>query len=106
MIQFVVDLSKQDQNDDEEETDYTELSQETIPFIYKSPVTSLAVSNDSVVAVGTSAGAIQLLYGGLTSDKPQGLLKWHIDQVRALQFTPTIIIYCLVVWRRCEFSGN
>ena len=84
---IVVDLSKQDQND-EEETDYTELSQETIPFIYKSPVTSLAVSNDSVVAVGTSAGAIQLLYGGLTSDKPQGLLKWHIDQVRALQFTP------------------
>lgn len=84
---IVVDLSKQDQND-EEETDYAELSQETIPFIYKSPVTSLAVSNDSVVAVGTSAGAIQLLYGGLTSDKPQGLLKWHIDQVRALQFTP------------------
>lgn len=87
---ILVDLSftSRQSDDDEEQIDYTELPQETIPFVYKSPVTSLAVSNDSVIAIGTSAGAIQLLYGGLTTDKPQGLLKWHIDQVRSLQFTP------------------
>jgi NET1-associated nuclear protein 1 (U3 small nucleolar RNA-associated protein 17) len=65
-----------------------EIPCESIKFPFKSAITSVAVSNSSVVALGTSAGTIQVLYGGLTSEKPQKLLKWHIDQVRSLQFTP------------------
>ncbi|KAI5953018.1 NAN1 [Candida theae] len=62
---------------------------EVIPFQYRSPITSIAVSNDSLVALGTNAGVIQVLYGGLvTSDKlQQRVFKWHIDQVDALQFS-------------------
>lgn len=69
--------------------DNGEAPREIIPFTYKSQITSLAVSNDSVIAIGTSSGAIQILYGGIEAqDRPQRLLKWHIDQVKALQFTP------------------
>jgi len=64
-----------------------EVESETLKFPFKSSITSLAVSNDSVIAIGTSAGAIQILYGGLETEKPQRLLKWHIDQVRSLQFS-------------------
>lgn len=63
------------------------LAPETIPFSYRSAITALAVSNDSVVAIGTAAGPIQLLYGGLTSAKPQRILKWHVDQVKSLCFS-------------------
>ena len=56
-----------------------EVESETLKFPFKSSITSLAVSNDSVIAIGTSAGAIQILYGGLETEKPQRLLKWHID---------------------------
>ena len=62
------------------------LEVENIPFTYKSPVTSIAISNDSIVAIGTLGGTIQMLYGGLISEKPQRLLKWHIDQVNSLCF--------------------
>lgn len=88
---ILVDLSvifKQEQSNDNDDELPEQLPQETIPFVYKSPVTSLAVSNDSTIAIGTSAGAIQILYGSSITEKPQSLLKWHIDQVRALQFTP------------------
>lgn len=67
--------------------DLLEIDQEVIAFAYKSPVLSLAISNDSIVAIGTAAGTIQILYGGVINDKPQRLLKWHIDQVRSLSFT-------------------
>ncbi|KAI5962880.1 NAN1 [Candida margitis] len=62
---------------------------EVIPFQYRSPVTSVAVSNDSLIALGTNSGVIQLLYGGLVNnDKAQQrVFKWHIDQVNALQFS-------------------
>ncbi|KAK6203430.1 nucleolar protein NAN1 [Scheffersomyces amazonensis] len=71
------------------EEDLTQfVSVENIAFPFKSPITSLAVSNDSTIALGTSSGAIQIIYGGLATEKPQRLLKWHIDQVKALQFTP------------------
>ncbi|CAH2355733.1 NET1-associated nuclear protein 1 [[Candida] railenensis] len=71
-----------------EEVGAGNVSKEVIPFAYRSPITSLAVSNESVVAIGTMAGAIQILYGGITENKSQRLLKWHIDHVRSLQFTP------------------
>lgn len=62
---------------------------ETLPFAYRSIITALAVSNDNVVAIGTMAGAIQIVYGDIGEvAKPQRLLKWHIDQVRSLLFTP------------------
>lgn len=85
-ISVVLKLRKSDDGEQIELED-VEIPQETIPFPYKSPVTSMAISNTSVIAIGTSAGAIQILYGGLISDKPQGLLKWHIDSVNALEFT-------------------
>ena len=64
-----------------------DIVKETIPFVYRSPVTSIAVSNDSMIAIGTSAGPIQIVYGGLTTPKPQRVLKWHLDQVKGLMFT-------------------
>lgn len=62
---------------------------EVIPFQYRSPVTAIAVSNDSLIALGTNSGVIQVLYGGLVNnDKTQQrVFKWHIDQVNALQFS-------------------
>ncbi|KAK6454904.1 nucleolar protein NAN1 [Scheffersomyces xylosifermentans] len=90
----LVDLSesyKQSKANDSEEssaTSVTEPTVEIIKFPFKSAITSVAVSNDSAIAIGTSAGAIQILFGGLATEKPQRLLKWHIDQVRSLQFTP------------------
>lgn len=85
---LLVDLSAEYKNaDDVEESAESLIDEEIISFPYKSKITAVAVSNDAIVALGTAAGPIQLLYGGLNADKPQGLLKWHIDQVRALQFT-------------------
>ncbi|KAK6464187.1 hypothetical protein DFJ63DRAFT_303030 [Scheffersomyces coipomensis] len=75
-------------NDQDQDSLFEALSVENISFPYKSSITSLAVSNDSTIALGTSSGTIQILYGGLATEKPQRLLKWHIDQVKALQFTP------------------
>ncbi|KAL6450397.1 NAN1 NET1-associated nuclear protein 1 [Candida maltosa Xu316] len=64
-----------------------DISKEVIQFTYRSPVTAIAVSNDSVVAIGTLSGPIQIVYGGLVTQKPQRVLKWHLDQVKSLQFT-------------------
>lgn len=65
------------------------IMKEVIPFQYRSPITSLAVSNDSLIALGTNAGVIQILYGGLVNNdkSQQRVFKWHIDQVNALQFS-------------------
>ncbi|CAK9441156.1 uncharacterized protein LODBEIA_P50250 [Lodderomyces beijingensis] len=64
---------------------------EVIPFQYRSPITCAAVSNDSIVALGTNSGVIQIVYGGSSENNSdsttQRLLKWHFDQVNALYFT-------------------
>lgn len=62
----------------------TELEVERFKFLYKSPVTAIAVSNDGVIALGTAAGPIQLIYFG---GQDQRLLKWHIDLVKSLAFS-------------------
>ncbi|KAK6867974.1 NET1-associated nuclear protein 1 [Candida tropicalis] len=64
-----------------------DISNEIIPFVYKSAITAIAVSNDSIVALGTTSGPIQIVYGGLITPKPQRVLKWHLDQVKSLCFT-------------------
>lgn len=56
-----------------------------IAFPYKHPATVLAVLDQGTVAMGTASGVIQLLYG---PGKPQRLLRWHVDRVRALRFLP------------------
>lgn len=72
-----------------EEQDKDEAISEVVPFAYRSPITSLAVSNDSIIAIGTMSGAIQVIYGDIKESKTtQRLLKWHIDQVKSLQFSP------------------
>lgn len=83
--------SKDNDNEDEKDSaliQQIEATKEIIPFTYKSSITSIAVANDLTIALGSSLGAIQIYYGGLSSSKPQRLLKWHIDQVQSLQFTP------------------
>ncbi|QPG75886.1 hypothetical protein FOA43_003272 [Brettanomyces nanus] len=57
-----------------------------IPFAYKSTICSVAISNGEapMAALGTVSGVIQLLY--LTSHSEQRLLKWHVDQVKAVEF--------------------
>lgn len=64
-----------------------EMATDRIPFAYKSPVTSAAVSTDGVVALGTAAGPIQLVYAD-GHDAAQRLLKWHIDVVKSVAFSP------------------
>ncbi|RLV96302.1 NET1-associated nuclear protein 1 [Spathaspora sp. JA1] len=81
----LVDLTTVYNKNDELEQEL--ISQETIPFPFKSQITAVAVSNDDVIAIGTASGTIQVLSGGLTTSKPQRLLKWHIDQVKSLQFS-------------------
>ncbi|VEU20776.1 DEKNAAC101755 [Brettanomyces naardenensis] len=63
-------------------------------FPYKTPVISVAISNGEVplVALGTVSGVIQLLYLGQDSKKQssntdQRLLKWHVDEVKAVEFS-------------------
>ncbi|KAI5955182.1 NAN1 [Candida jiufengensis] len=65
------------------------ITKELISFQYRSPITSIAVSNDSIIALGTNSGVIQVIYGGLiiNNDKTQRVLKWHIEQINALQFS-------------------
>lgn len=55
---------------------------QTLPFAYKAFITSLAISNDSTVAIGTSSGVIHVILDSVTR-----LLKWHIDQVKSLCFS-------------------
>ncbi|KAH3672830.1 hypothetical protein WICMUC_004052 [Wickerhamomyces mucosus] len=53
-------------------------------FNYKAFITSLAISNNSLLAIGTSSGVIHLIYQESSSTR---LLKWHIDQVSSLSFS-------------------
>lgn len=68
--------------------DLSNNSSETLTFPFKSAISSVAISNTAIIAIGTASGTIQILYSGLIIEKPQRLFKWHIDQVRSLQFTP------------------
>lgn len=54
----------------------------THAFAYKAFISSLAVSNERTVAVGTSSGVIHLM-----TESMSRLLKWHIDQVKSLCFS-------------------
>ncbi|ODV86951.1 hypothetical protein CANARDRAFT_21931 [[Candida] arabinofermentans NRRL YB-2248] len=58
-----------------------------VSFPFRTAVTSLAVANDDngIIALGTISGIIQVIYVA-DKDKPQRLLKWHLDQVKALTF--------------------
>ncbi|CAI5759377.1 unnamed protein product [Candida verbasci] len=73
----LIDISKEE-----------EISKEVLTFPYKSPIISIVISNNSIIALGCQSGTIQILYGGLETEKPQRLLKWHIDQVKSLSFSP------------------
>lgn len=48
----------------------------------KHNINVIAVSNDGIVALGTTNGVIELIY----QDLSKRYLKWHIDQVKALSF--------------------
>lgn len=54
-------------------------------------VTCVAVANSGVVALGTSWGAISLLYGGAAQtnrkSRPLRTLRWHMDAVLAVAFS-------------------
>lgn len=56
----------------------------------KSGIASLAVSNDAVVAVGLVSGVIQIHYGRVAGQRPHRMLKWHIDSVCSMSFTPDL----------------
>lgn len=53
----------------------------------QSRITCMAVSDDGIVALGSSSGGIQLVYGGTNSKLPTRTLRWHIDPVRCLAFS-------------------
>lgn len=74
-------------------SDDDEVSSKVYKFPYKASVTSIAISNgiDPSVALGTSTGVIQVLYLGQEPRQVfmnQRLLKWHIDPVTAMEFSP------------------
>lgn len=50
-------------------------------------ISCMAVSDDGIVALGTTTGVIHLIYGGTNSSLPTKLLRWHIDPVRCLAFS-------------------
>jgi NET1-associated nuclear protein 1 (U3 small nucleolar RNA-associated protein 17) len=76
-------LSKNDATKDLHTVDLNNLEKkQTHPFQYKAFVTALAISNDSIIAIGTSSGGIHIILENLTR-----LLKWHIDQVKSLCFS-------------------
>ncbi|GME79407.1 unnamed protein product [Ambrosiozyma monospora] len=64
-----------------------EIKLHTVNFQFKTQVTSLAITSgdDAIIAAGTSSGIIQIVYVH-DQTRPQRLLKWHIDQVKALSF--------------------
>ncbi|CAN3356412.1 NET1-associated nuclear protein 1 [Diutina catenulata] len=61
---------------------------EVLKFTYKSHITAVAVSNSKMVAMGSESGPIQVLYGGLDEPQAPKVLKWHVDTVTALAFSP------------------
>lgn len=68
--------------------DAPQATPEHLKFPYKLPITLMAISNDQVVALGSELGPIQVVYGGLETPVPQKLLKWHVEAVSAVAFTP------------------
>lgn len=81
----VIDLSSvyELENQIGEDFDYT-VPQSTLTFVYKSPIVSMAISNNSMIALGSLSGPIQVLFGGNVDQK---LMKWHIGPVKSLCFT-------------------
>lgn len=63
-----------------------EATQEKYAHTTKLP-TCMAVSDEGVVALGSTSGVIQLVYGGTNSDLPTRTLRWHMDPVRSLAFS-------------------
>lgn len=70
----------------------TVLDQYTIPYVHKTPITTMAISNDPetpYVALGSSSGIIQLIFVNVQQKtSTQRILKWHINQPLTLNFTP------------------
>lgn len=65
-------------------TNIDKLHKQTTTFSYKQAITSLAINNDSTLAIGLQTGVIHLIQA---TDGTSRLLKWHIDQVSTLSFT-------------------
>lgn len=68
--------------------DTPQATPERLKFPYKLALTLMAISNEQVVALGSELGPIQVIYGGLETPVPQKLLKWHVEAVSAVAFTP------------------
>lgn len=70
----------------------TILDSYSITYIHKTPITTIAISNDvetPYVALASSSGIIQLIYVNVQSKtSTQRILKWHINQPLTLNFTP------------------
>ncbi|KAI5965682.1 NAN1 [Candida pseudojiufengensis] len=81
---LLLDLETYYNNEESEVEDI--ITKELISYQYRSPITSIAVSNDSIIALGTNSGVIQVIYGGIENET-QRILKWHIEQINALQFS-------------------
>lgn len=70
----------------------TILDNYSISYIHKTPITTIAISNDvetPYIALASSSGIIQLIFINVQSKKStQRILKWHINQPLTLNFTP------------------
>lgn len=53
-------------------------------FNYKSPIISMAISNDGLIALGSQLGPIQIIF----NDNQEKVLKWHIGPVKLVYFAP------------------
>lgn len=88
-------------------------TKETFPFPHKT-VSALAVSNSGIIAIGTTQGPINVLYGGSSSGTPKGSLRWHVDQVKSVEFsvdenylvsggTEKVLVFWHLVLDRAQF---
>lgn len=88
-------------------------TKESFPYPHKS-VSALAVSNTGIIALGTTQGHINVLYGGASSGTPKGFLRWHVDEVKSVEFsidenylvsggTEKVLVFWHLVLDRAQF---
>lgn len=88
-------------------------TKEAFPFPHKS-VSAVAVSNSGIIALGTFQGPITVLYAGASSGTPKGFLRWHVDEVKSVEFsidenylvsggTEKVLVFWHLVLDRAQF---
>lgn len=79
-----------------------ELSIDIKSFNYKSPIISMAVSDENLIALGSLSGPIQVIFNDENDNEK--ILKWHIGPAKCLKFHQNFLLSggdekVLVIWQ-------